>query len=45
LGPMRSDDHRVDMPDMTLRTLDTECTESRSDVFCLPRWALLRNET
>jgi hypothetical protein len=43
--PMRRDDQSEDMPDMTLRTLDTECTESRSEDFCLFRWAELRKET
>jgi hypothetical protein len=45
LEPMRRDDQSEDMPDMTLRTLDTECIESRSEDFCLFRWAVLRNET
>jgi hypothetical protein len=42
---MRRLDQRDDMPDMTLRTLDTEWTELPSEFFCLWRWVLLRNDT
>jgi hypothetical protein len=41
----RRDDHNEDMPDITLRMLETECIESRSEGRCLSRWVLLRNDT
>lgn len=33
------------MPDITLRRLDTECMESRSELRTLFRWAWLRKDT
>jgi hypothetical protein len=35
LDPIRKLDQRDDMPDMTLRTLDTEWIELPSEFFCL----------
>lgn len=43
LDPKPKEDQRPLMPDMTLRTLDTEWIESRSPP--LDRWGLLRKET
>lgn len=37
LDPMRKVDQSDDMPDMTLRTLDTEWIEFPSEFFCLCR--------
>jgi hypothetical protein len=42
---MRKLDQSDDMPDMTLRTLDTEWMELPSEFLDLWRWVLLRNET
>jgi hypothetical protein len=41
----RRDDQREDIPDITLRMLETECIESRSEGLVLLRWALLRKDT
>jgi hypothetical protein len=38
-------DQNDDMPDMTLRKLDTECIESRSEFLIFLPCAWLRNET
>lgn len=40
--PMRKDDQRSVIPDITLRTLETEWIEAPSP---LERWGLLRKET
>ena len=45
LAPIPKLDHSADMPDMTLRILETECIESISEPLLLDRWVLLRKET
>jgi hypothetical protein len=45
LEPMPKLAHRADMPDMTLRMLETEWMEPTSELWLLDRWVLLRNDT